>query len=142
MAFPKSHIKLFHALETLNLSSFFHMCYFKNPVQQNVPLIDEMTRVFSTSTGISGVSLVYHISKTSTVTYPFYCNFERDIGEERLRKVLEKITSMLGNLFSLRSHLNRQQKPLLILYKKIVTNGICFYQKGCIWTKQVKGWIN
>ena len=66
------------------------MCYFKNPVQQNVPLIDEMTRVISTSTGISGVSLVYHISKTSTVTYPFYCNFERDIGKERLRKVLKK----------------------------------------------------
>ena len=142
MIFPKSHIKLFHALETLYLSSFFHMCYFKNPVQQNVPLIDEMTCVISTSTGISGVSLVYHISKTSTVTYPFYCNFERDIGKERLRKVLEKITSMLGNFFSLRSHLNRQQKPLLILYKKIVTDGICFYQKGCIWTKQVKGWIN
>ena len=75
------------------------MCYFKNPVQQNVPLIDEMTRVISTSTGISGVSLVYHISKTSTVTYPFYCNFERDIGKESLRKVLKKITSMLGNFF-------------------------------------------
>ena len=77
-------------------------------MQQNVPLIDEMTRVISTSTGISGVSLVYHISKTSTVTYPFYCNFERDIGKESLRKVLKKITSMLGNFFSLRSHLNRQ----------------------------------
>ena len=41
-------------------SRFFYMCYFKNPVQKNVLLTDEMTRVISTSTGISGVSLAYH----------------------------------------------------------------------------------
>ena len=142
MIFPKSHIKLFHALETLYLSSFFHMCYFKNPVQQNVPLIDEMTRVISTSTGISGVSLVYHISKTSTVTYPFYCNFERDIGKERLRKVKKKLLVCSVTFFLWGITLIDNKNLCFILYKKIITNGICFYQKGCIWTKQVKGWIN
>ena len=85
--FPEITYQLCHALDTFYQSRFFYMCYFKNPVQKNVPLTDEMTRVISTSTGISGVSLAYHISKTSTVTYPFYCNFERDIGKERLRKV-------------------------------------------------------
>ena len=58
--FPEITYELCHALDTFYQSRFFYMCYFKNPVQKNVPLTDEMTRVISTSTGISGVSLAYH----------------------------------------------------------------------------------
>ena len=97
--FPEITYQLCHALDTFHQSRFFYMCYFKNPVQKNVPLTDEMTRVISTSTGISGVSLAYHIFKTSTVTHPFYCNFERDIGKERLRKVKKKLLACSVTFF-------------------------------------------
>ena len=68
--FPEITYELCHALDTFYQSRFFYMCSFKNPVQKNVPLTDEMTRVISTSTGISGVSLAYH-PKQAWLPIPF-----------------------------------------------------------------------
>lgn len=48
----------------------------------------KMTRVVSAVTGINGLSLAHHISKTSTEPYLFFIViFETDIERKHLRKV-------------------------------------------------------
>ena len=77
--FRKLHIKLFYTFKTFNLSSFSVLkCYFSHPcfqLQQNVPRINEMTRMISARIGISGVRLAHHISYTSMVTCLWNCTF-------------------------------------------------------------------